>query len=327
MGTERRRPIATTLVAVLILVVLGADLYVLAQRNATTQVDPEEVLAEFRRSAGSGPTDAPTVGRVETTAPAVDEPATTPTSQAARPMGTIEPGVRHLSAPTAPAPPTAVGPSHPPAVSVPVEMHGLPAEGMYTYRTTGGERISVADASHDYPGRTYATVRHLGGCRWEHRSEVIEEHVDERVLCTADGAHLQLLQARTVEFFGKQDSGRVTCDPPQLLHTVGDASGTATTARCRDGDDVDVRLERTTLGRRTATVGGRTVEVVGVRIDGRMTGRVDGRSTDELWLVAATGLTVSWERSVDTLADAAFGARVRYREQATFELESLDPRR
>jgi hypothetical protein len=72
------------------------------------------------------------------------------------------------------------------------------------------------------------------------------------------------------------------------------------------------------------TLGGVPVEVVKIRIAGTMTGRVRGTSTDVLTLVAATGLPVRWERTVDTLADA-FGASVRYVEQAQFDLVSLTP--
>ena len=81
---------------------------------------------------------------------------------------------------------------------------------------------------------------------------------------------------------------------------------------------------RATLGRGTVVIGGVTVAVVRIRIDGTITGRIRGTSTDLLTLVASTGLPVRWERSVDTLADA-FGSTVRYQEQARFELVSLTP--
>ena len=81
---------------------------------------------------------------------------------------------------------------------------------------------------------------------------------------------------------------------------------------------------RTTLARETAVVGGVSVAVVRIRIDGTITGRIRGTSTDLLTLVVGTGLPVRWQRSVDSLADA-FGSTVRYQEQAQFDLVSLAP--
>ena len=42
-------------------------------------------------------------------------------------------------------------------------------------------------------------------------------------------------------------------------------------------------------------------------------------------LLPQTALVLRWDRTVDTMANAAFGADVHYQEQATFLLESLTP--
>lgn len=162
-----------------------------------------------------------------------------------------------------------------------------PQEGVYTYRTSGGESISVAGTRHRYPERTYGSVRHRAGCGWEMENQVIEEHTDHRVLCSEPGRVLQLQQSR----------------------------------------DGQAMMTRTYLGRGTIDVGGRPVEVEHIRIEGRFTGKATGRSLDDLLLLPDNALTVRWKRMVDTKADAAFGAQVRYEEQADFVLESLEPRR
>ena len=51
-----------------------------------------------------------------------------------------------------------------------------------------------------------------------------------------------------------------------------------------------------------------------------------GTANEDMWIAPQTGMTLRWVRAVDTLADAAFGARVRYTENASFYLESLTPR-
>jgi len=69
------------------------------------------------------------------------------------------------------------------------------------------------------------------------------------------------------------------------------------------------------------------VDVERIRLDGTVSGKAEGTSVDELWLVGSTGMIARWTRYVDTKADAAFGAKVTYRESASFVLESLEPRR
>jgi hypothetical protein len=59
-------------------------------------------------------------------------------------------------------------------------------------------------------------------------------------------------------------------------------------------------------------------------VDGTFTGRAIGTSLEELWLVPETGMTVRWDRKVDTNADSVFG-KVHYTEDASFELASLVP--
>jgi hypothetical protein len=195
---------------------------------------------------------------------------------------------------------------------------------VYAYRTTGGESISVAGAHHDYPAETYASVRHLGGCNWRNENDVIKEHVDVRTLCSAQGQLTQSMQGRHVTFFGKTDGADYVCDPPELQHDVSEAVGTTTVGVCKDSQG-SARIESTYLGHQPFNVGGTQVDTVHLHIRSSLTGRATGTEQEDFWAVAQTGLPVQWNRQIDTLADAAFGAHVRYQEQASFVLESLTP--
>jgi hypothetical protein len=73
------------------------------------------------------------------------------------------------------------------------------------------------------------------------------------------------------------------------------------------------------------TVGGVLVATTHLVLDSVLTGRARGKGHDEFWLTPDTGMVVQWVRSVDTLANAAFGANVHYTENASFTLESLRP--
>lgn len=309
------------LTAALAVGVLGTDVWLLSQRSRTTTVDLAEAVERFRQapppsSAPMRAADGPTAGAVE--APPVAAAVVDGETQMAPAASSTDGGVTPAVHPAAPAPTsTAAATARGATASSP------PAEGVYAYRTTGGESISVAGATHRYPERTYGTVRHLEGCRWEIRNEVIEEHVDHRLLCNEADHVAQLQQTREVEFYGRRDGFTMTCDPPLALHRLSDVPGAVVTTTCGDGS-TNAALTRTYLGREPLTIGSSTVEVHHIRIVGEFRGRANGTSDDELWLLDS-GLTARWKRTVDTKADAAFGAQVRYQENADFVLESLDP--
>lgn len=315
-----RHPRLTALLGVFTVVVVGAGGWVLAERNRTTPLSLADAMARYRASTTPPASDVavgPVAGDGAPETPGAPSPepraeAQAPTSRAS---SGVTSGVRAADAgPVVTTPPVAA-------------RYQRPAEGVYSYRASGGESISVAGANHDYPERSYATLRHSDGCLWELQLDVIEEHRDELVLCSEAGRVLQLEQGRTVSFFGKQDGVRNRCEPSQLFHAVGETPGTATVVECGDGKGNHARMTRTYLGSETMQIDQVEVDVERIRLDGSFSGKAEGTSVDELWLVSSTGMIARWTRYVDTKADAAFGAKVTYRESASFVLESLQPRR
>lgn len=204
----------------------------------------------------------------------------------------------------------------------------LPESGVYTYRATGGERLSIFGAEHRYPERVHATVRHLGGCAWEGRIDVIEEHVDTMQLCSAPGRLTLPTQTRTVEFFGVRQSIKIDCDPAIDVHASEDRPGSTRTFSCTDGADGTVSVKRTFVGPRDVLVGDERLEALHIHLDSRFEeGRFDGRSIDDVWVSPVDGSPYRWKRSVDVQTGALFGPDARYTEEADFVLESVEPRR
>ena len=307
----RERWLRTALVSFLLvdLTILGVDGYLLDNRSVTTVVDLDDALVTFRSGSGgvttttSAPAGGAEVSGAATgalTGAPVAVPTTVPGSTSSTPVPTSAPAAPMVGA-LAPPPP-----------------------GVYRYRTTGGENVSLLGAKHDYPRDTYAVVRQTGGCGWEMRSEVVKEHVDRRLMCSDGTRLLQMEQERAVTFFGTTDGGTIRCDPPQVQMATGEAVGATSVSSCSDGKGADARMARRTLAFGRAEVGGVLVDTVTFRIVGTMTGRVRGTSSDTYTVVRSTGLPISVDRTVDTMADA-FGTSVRYQEHATFDLVSLDP--
>lgn len=309
-GSRRGLHIAVAVFLLVDLLVLGTDVYLLQNRSNTTVVDLQDALSSFRSSTGNDMFDAGTsalAGGAEVPGVAMGDPTSTavapPTTAASTSSSTAVPS-------SAPATPKA-GALSP------------PAPGVYEYRTTGGESVSLLGASHRYPALTYAVVRSTGGCGWELKAQVVEEHVDRREMCTDAERVAQHSQQRSVTFFGTTDGADLPCRPPMVWAEPGIRVGWTTTAECSaEGVVAKMVVAVTAMGPRT--VGATSIDTVTIRVDGTMTGRVRGTSYDLITFDARTGLPVATERSVDTLADA-FGTSVRYQEQATFDLVSLQP--
>jgi hypothetical protein len=317
---------------VVIAAVLGTDVFLLTARTRTTEVTLDDAVARFREEATVAP---PATGDGETATSEASAAAAT-TGAGAAPPGAPAASTRSAAAarprssssgPASSAPSSAAAGDAPvvaPSASEPAKPFLRPVEGVYRYRTTGGESISIAGARHDYPERTFATVRHLDGCGWTVRSDVAKEHQDTRTMCSEPGRLVQRSQGRSVEFFGQRDGVENDCDPG-VLAIVGEAVGATDVSTCGDGEGNEARMERTFVGPTTVTVEGAEVAALRIVLVGSFTGKAQGTSRDELWFTPDTGLTLRWERTVDTLADAFGGAKVRYQEAATFTLESLTP--
>ena len=324
------RPVRAVLLIALVVILGAVGAWVMAQRNAATVVALDDVLADARADgtvttapntpdvspqAGSGPAADPASGATDSdpVAPEAQPTAGTAAAPATDDQVVDQPVVD-------PAPPTADGPT--PAASA---RFRLPAEGVYSYATTGGDRINIAGASHQYPEVTHAILRHTGGCGWSVEHRVLEEHVDIHDRCSAPDAVSVVADGRDVEFFGQRDGLMYHCNPPArtLWNTPMGAVSTGTCST-EDGDS-DADYVGTYVGLETLDVGGTPVETAHVHLEFEMTGSARGTSTVDFWLHPETGLIVREERVVDTYARAVWGD-VRYQEEATFHLLSLTPR-
>jgi hypothetical protein len=300
------RRLAIIAILLLDLAVLGTDVFLLHGRNETTVVDLDDALAQFRE----GPAAAVASGTPAETVPGAAAAETT-----VAPAVTTAPGGTQAPVSSTPSPTT---------TAAPAQGLTLPSPGVYAYATEGGESISLLGSSHSYPGVTYGVVRHLGGCAWEITSEVVKEHRDRRELCNEPARILQPSQQRSVEFLGTREGMPYVCSPALVLHEVGQAPGSRATATCNDGDGTTAELEAVFLGTGQETVGGQVVDVIKIRLDATFSGAARGTSTDDYTLVASTGLPVRVVRTLDSITNA-LGNDVRYRESATFVLQSLTP--
>jgi hypothetical protein len=288
--------------ALAIVALLAGNTFVLTQSDKATPVTLEQAVDRFRDTVPSTAPSEP--------GPAAD-PGTAPTAPPGQAAVSGSAAARTAAAPVS----QAAG----------AQPFAPPVEGVYPYRARGYEEISMGESRHDYPERTFATVRRQGGCRWEVRHEVLKEHVEHSVLCSEPGQVLGLESGTEIVFFGQRQGSTFRCDPPEVVARAGDQPGAATTTTCRAEED-QATITNTFVGREPLVIGGVTVDALHVISDGKVSGRATGTSKIESWVHPDTGLLLKSIRKVESKANA-FGSTVTYREDASFELERLEPLR
>lgn len=330
---DRRRPVRSIALGSLALVVAAVTIFVVTQRNRTTVVALDDLLADFEPSAeaaapppaGDQPTGTPTsspVGEADSGSSDRDQAGTVPaaaTSEVAGPGDTV----------TATEPTDTAEPSTAPAAPAPSQpttpRWSFPVEGVYTYDTEGSEKISIAGARHEYPDQTHAAVRRTGGCGWQFDHRVIEEHRDTREHCLGDTGLVMTSTVTEITFFGQSDGLHYLCDPGAPL--LADLPpGTRQTGTCVTEDRAStMEYDGLFVGLENRVVDGIEVETVHLEVAFELRGDAEGESRLDIWLVTDTGLPVRIERTTDTKARSVWGD-VRYEEEATFDLVSLTPR-
>ena len=192
--------------------------------------------------------------------------------------------------------------------------HPQGIDGVYAYRTTGGESLDVlGGASHRYPAETTITVVETA-CGVRLRWDPLAGRSTTWTLCTrSGGVELRGLdQAHT--FFGHADRTQYACTQAGERFACRAAHGTETG-------------QAAVVGEAGVEVGGERVRALHVRMTARVGGGSSGTETTEWWLQAGTGLPLELVVSSRTSRAEPVVGQVHYRENATLRLASTTPER
>jgi hypothetical protein len=292
-GTPVNRRRRWWLAAVIGLVVVAGGAFVALAffRESTTSVDVDEAVSEFRHEESSMPT-------VETTPAAVTTVAVT----------------------------TAVGTTEAPSTtSAPRPGSELPAAGVYTYATSGGESLgALGGRSHRYPDISTITITHQR-CGMVQQWRPLRERWDATTLCPSRRGMELRTDVNHHEFFGIGDTREFVCDPRALYFPSRSPPGTRWTAHCKY-DGIDVVRTGSVIGLRDADVGGTPVAVLEFEVHDDISGASNGSTDRTIRVIPATGLLVGLELSTDVQNDSPIGD-VHYQEHYSLSLTSLVPRR
>lgn len=210
-----------------------------------------------------------------------------------------------------------------------------PAAGVYRYRGTGSERLSVLDAHQAWGPTIPVTVTTRGPGCWTVRIDYSSNHRQEFDYCER-GTELLESGGRTRQrfdfgAFSADDTQRFVCDPPGVAAKVGATPGDSWRQSCSGGSTTQKTSvvsagPNTFLGVRSLRIGGKRVDAYVYRTDRTLSGDQSGREHDLMWFSVDTGLLLRYHRDSKVTSPSVVGT-VGYREIGTMTATELTPRR
>lgn len=208
------------------------------------------------------------------------------------------------------------------------DLGGLPALGVYEYRTTGSQGVdALGGTTQEYPPTTTITVGREG-CGVALRWDGLVERFEEWELCDSDGALVAPGYTSFRRFFGRDDRRDFTCVEPLLVVPADPVVGDTWSGVCAEGT-YDDRYEATVAEIGTVDVAGEAVEAVHVRLESTIDapdGDPRGDSRADLWFALDDRTLLRWEETTASTSGSMVGD-VNLDETFTLELLDLRPSR
>jgi hypothetical protein len=201
---------------------------------------------------------------------------------------------------------------------------GLPPAGVYTFRTSGDEQISVAGIDRAFPAVTRMVVTD-GRCAtvdWE----PFEQHREEMVVCPTAGASLSMTSTVTYEeIAGLRTTTRIRCAAGGYVVPPSSAGSEWHTTCHAPGQTVT--LHGRLLGTAGITVDGHRVPALHTRVTLTFAGSQAGTNPTDYWVSATDGLILREQEHVDIAQSVAGLGSIRFTESMAVSLLSTTPRR
>jgi hypothetical protein len=196
----------------------------------------------------------------------------------------------------------------------------LPVPGVYTYRTSGGEGLSLMGVQRSFPSSTSMVVEDAScaSVSWV----PIEQHTETTSVCSEPSGALTVSKLVTFESIaGTNTTSTIVCPATAYLLPAGDRPGQRWTATCTMySPNEKVALAGELLGPATMSVGGQRVSGEHTRLTMTFNGGEHGTSPTDYWVVPADGLIVR-EHEIVAMSTGS----IQYHETMDATLGSLHP--
>jgi hypothetical protein len=199
----------------------------------------------------------------------------------------------------------------------------LPAPGVYSYRTSGGESLDLVGVQpRGFPTQTAMIVidARCATVSWV----PLTQHTESTMVCPGAGGALSVPQVVTFEdIAGTATTATLTCPATAYMLPAAAPAGQRWSATCALASPAEkVTLTGVALGPSTLTVGGTKVRVEHTRLTYTYRGGAQGTNPIDYWVVPSTGLIVRQKELVSVNQSG-----VNYSESMDAVLTGLVPAR
>ena len=208
-----------------------------------------------------------------------------------------------------------------------------PATGVYTYASSGTEKLSLLGTAQDWGATIPGSVVAAGDGCWEHRLDYSTHHWHSQVFCPR-GDVLEEVTGIVFQSFDfvaatVEEKSDFVCDPPGELIRLDADSGDVWEQSCSGhsperGTSLVSAGTNEFIGEETLSIEGEDVPVLHYLLTREITGDQTGTEINEQWFHAHSGLLVKSRREIEVASPSPIGDIV-YTENGELVLTSLTP--
>ncbi len=201
----------------------------------------------------------------------------------------------------------------------------LPPPGVYRYRTSGGENLSIGGISRSFPRATHMIVTDRGCAtmQWE----PLEQHVESMVACPTAGGALSIAAAPSYEeIAGIKTTTDIRCPAGTYLVPPRPVVGQRWRTTCHSPGQTVV-FAGTVVGFSSVDVGSRNVPALHTRLTLSFSGTQSGINPNDYWVSLQDGIILRQMETVRVSQAAGPLGSVHYGEKMAITLTSLTPDR
>ncbi len=201
----------------------------------------------------------------------------------------------------------------------------LPPPGVYRYRTSGSETLSIGGISRSFPSATEMIVTD-GSCatmEWE----PLEQHIEGMVACPAANRALSIRSTPSYEeIAGIKTTTDIRCPVGTYLIPPNPTVGERWRTTCHSPGQ-NVVFAGTVIGFASVDVGGQQIPALHTRLTLSFSGSQSGTNPNDYWVSLQNGVILRQRETVDVSQSAGPLGAVHYGEQMAIALTSLTPMR
>ena len=199
----------------------------------------------------------------------------------------------------------------------------IPPPGVYPYRTSGDEQLSVAGISRSFPSHSEMIVTDAGcsTMKWE----PLEQHTEGLVVCPGADAALTITSALSYEqIAGTQTTSVIRCPADTYLVPPDPTAGARWHTTCHSPGQ-NVVFSGEVVGASSVDVGGHEIPALHTRLSLTFSGSETGTNPNDYWISLQDGLILRQKETVAVSQAAGPLGSVHYSEQMAISLTSATP--